>query len=267
MKSNLKLQVLLSIMNEREPIKYIKKCNINCNYVIINQITNKDIKLSQKNEKGKKVFSVNDKGLSKSRNLALKNADSEICLISDDDMYYYNDLEKIIINNYKKYPDADIIAFNIISNNNRQKRKKMKEGRINFIHSLRLCSVQISFRKDSIISNNILFDNRFGSGSKYSLGEENIFLADCLKKKLKIYFVPVDIGELTNTHESTWFNGYNEKYMINRGASFYRMNHILSNFLIVQYAIRKYNLYKNNLSFFKAMKFMKYGKKLMKREI
>ena len=104
------------------------------------------------------------------------------------------------------------------------------------------------------------FNELLGAGAKYSMGEENDFLFKCLKKGLKIKYIPIKIADLY-IGESSWFNGYNDKYFIDRGASFTSMSKRFSNILIVQFAIRKRKLYKDKMSVIKAIKLMLCGKK------
>ncbi len=260
----MRLQVLLSIMNDSNPIKKIEKMNIKCNYVIVNQVLNKKIKLTNDSYKNSKIISVNDRGLSKSRNLALKNSTDEILLFSDDDMSYVDDLESKIISAYEKYDDADAIAF-IVKNINR--KIKYKVSKINFFQSLKISSVQLTVKSSSIKNNNILFDENFGSGSKYFMGEENIFLSDCLRKKMKIYFVPIEIGELHFLNNSKWFKGYNYEYFLSKGAVFYRISNLIYPLLILLFAFRKKSLYINNVTTLNAIKYMFNGVKDYKEYI
>lgn len=250
------IDVLISTMNHDkiEIEKLIKKMNVYGNSIVINQITKKNINIEEEYMfNNNLVCSPREKGLSKSRNLALKKASSKISLLSDDDMHYYDNYEKIIETAYKEFPKADIIAFKV---KNWKENSKLKKGRINYFESFKLSSVQISFKNKSIKINNIKFDEEFGSGSgKYIMGEENIFLSDCISKKLKIYYYPVEIGELQDS-QSTWFNGYNNLYFKSKGACFYRMYPKLYILLILQFAIRKHGLYKKEMTFINAIKNM-----------
>ena len=263
----MKFQVLLSIMNSKNPKNHLKKMNIKQNYIVINQVTNSDIKLTNKSENFNKIVSLKDSGLSKSRNMAILNSEADIGLLSDDDMYYVDDFEKIIINSYDKHKDADIIAFSIEYEDNSIRKKVFKEGKINFLKSLKLSSVQLSINLNSVKKNNIVFDEKFGSGSKYFMGEENIFLSDCLKKGLKIYYVPIKIGTLKANSDSKWFKGYNKEYFKSKGAVFYRISKRIYILLIVQFALRKVKLYHKNMSVLNAIKFMLEGVKDYEKEI
>ena len=250
------IEVLISTMNQnRSDIEnMLVRMNIKGNSIIVNQITNDDIRIAKDFKNNNcKVYSVHEKGLSKSRNMALAKSTSDICLLSDDDMHYFDSYEKIINDAYLEFPDVDIIAFKI---KNWKDNSKLKKGKLNYFESFKLSSIQISFKNKIIKSNNIRFDESFGSGSgKYIMGEENIFLSDCLAKKMKIYYYPIEIGELLSS-QSTWFKGYDELYFRSKGASFYRMNKKIYILLVLQFAIRKYNLYKKEMNFINALRYM-----------
>lgn len=89
---------------------------------------------------------------------------------------------------------------------------------------------------------------------------------DCFKKGLKLYFFPKKIAILRDTNESTWFNGYNKKYFISKGAIYRRMSKRLFSILILQFAIRKYFLYKNSVNIIKAIKYMFEGAEQYRKE-
>ncbi|MDQ5886419.1 MAG: hypothetical protein QG628_816 [Patescibacteria group bacterium] len=104
------IQVLISTMNQQDIKKLIKEMNTK-SAVVVNQVTEniivpKDIRTSLIT-----AISITERGLSKSRNRAIKAATAEVCLIADDDMYYVDSYENIVTEAYVRYPDADIITF------------------------------------------------------------------------------------------------------------------------------------------------------------
>ena len=262
----MKFQVLISTMNKknREDIKsLLKKMNIKRNYYIVNQSSHSDIPCIYHTENGE-VYTYNEKGLSRSRNRCLFESKNDICLISDENVTYVDNFDNIIINQFIKHKEYDVIAFYV---GNAKPINNLKNGKVNLLNSMKLCSVQIAFRKKSIIEKNIQFDERFGTGSNlYKSGEENIFLADCIKNKLKIYYCPIKIGIL-NEHKSTWFKGFNEEYFVSKGACYKRIFRKMAIFINIQFLIRKYKLYKKNISFFKAYKAMNEGCRQINKKI
>ena len=95
------------------------------------------------------------------------------------------------------------------------------------------------------------------------MGEENILLFECLRKNLNLVYCKDKIG-IVNHEESTWFSGFDNKFFSDMGAIYYEMSSKLSTLLILQYSIRKYKLYKNNLTFFSALTSMFDGRKSYK---
>ncbi|WP_062108628.1 glycosyltransferase family 2 protein [Bacillus niameyensis] len=254
------LEVLVSTMN-RSDAAFANKMNINSDLLIINQSTKHCDNFEENNRFNIRMLSYSEKGLSKSRNRALENAKGDICLIADDDVSYNNDYSDKIIKAHEDYKDYDIIVFSVpTSNISRKKSYYSKKKKMGYLRSLKIASFEISFKRKSIIDNNIYFNEKFGAGSgQYSMGEENIFLYQCLKKGLKILYLPIEIGIVTH-EESTWFNGFNEKLFWDKGAIYYEMSRYFSIPLILQFAFRKYRLYINEISIRKAIKYMLKGR-------
>jgi len=225
-------------------------------FVIINQITD-NINIPTGIREGINVcLSIRERGLSKSRNKAIRESKSDICILADDDMYYIEKYESIVRKSYLKYNDADLIAFYVDNENKKLKKSNLKEGRIGFLKSMKLSSVQITFKKKSIVDRNIIFDTGFGAGTSNLMGEENIFLYDCLKKGLKIYYRPIKIATLRKDTQSSWFNGYDRNYFYAKGRVFERMTKIFAPILIIQFAIRKRNKYQCYVTTLDAIKYM-----------
>ncbi|MBR4694240.1 MAG: hypothetical protein IKQ06_03235 [Bacilli bacterium] len=260
------IEVLISTMNinsKKQYEKLIDKMNIKGSSIVINQCPNSEVLVHDISNGKNKLFSYREKGLSRSRNLALNKCSSSIALLADDDMSYVNNYEQIIKAAYTKYNDADIIAFFVSSDNPNNVKPKLKEGKVSALKTFKIQSVQLSFKVESIKKYNIIFDDRFGAGSSLYMGEENIFLSDCIRSGLKIYSYPIEIARLDN-RESTWFKGYDEEYFIIKGACFYRISKFWWLLLCLQFIIRKRKEYKEKISSFRALRKMIEGKGVLK---
>lgn len=242
-----RFQILLSCINQKDK-SILVKSNINCNAVIINQCNQDNIEYLDNNIKW---IDSKDRGLSKSRNLAIKYSDADICLIADDDEIFNDLCEKIIIESFFTYPEYDVITFNL---ENLNYNKSKRNFRVGFIEAMRTSSVQIAFRRDKIVNKDIWFDEKMGSGTGNGGAEENKFLFDCLKSGLKIRHVPFTIGQL-NTVNSNWQNEeFSDKYFQNRGWSSSRyLGKIGAIFYAIEYCVMKYPLYKSKSSFVNAL--------------
>ncbi len=258
----MKIEVLVSTMNLENPQNLLEEMNID-KTVIINQVQEK--KLQDITVGENRCYSYQEKGLSKSRNKAIMHSDADICIIADDDLKYEDNYEKIVEEGYKKYPDADIIAFHVDNVNKKLQKAIRKEGKINFITSMKIQSVQTTFKRKSIIDNSIKFNEMFGAGVELYSGEENIFLSDCIKNRLKIYYIPNKIATIQDNN-STWMKGHDRQYFNAKGATFYAISSTLYCFFIIQYAIRKRKRYKKEMSVLNAIRYMCEGVKKYKKE-
>lgn len=250
----------------RENHDLIPKMNIKSDAVVVNQGLDFNRKVIEKNNFKVLWLDVDEKGLSKSRNMAVENSWGDICLIADDDLVYEDLVDLIVVNEFKKNPNADIIAFQVERTGALKKNFYPKARKLNFLTSMRVSSVEIAFKTKSINDHKIKFVENFGAGAKYSMGEENIFLFDCLRKGLNIYYVPIKIASLDNKRASSWFVGFNEKFFRDQGAVFTRMSKTFSYLLIFQYAIRKRKLYLKTISMKTAIIKMLEGRKEFLRE-
>lgn len=248
------VQVLVSTMNLGNVETLLRAMRLNTASIVINQITNSaDSVPSGEGESNCKLLNYHEQGLSRSRNRGIAASEADICVIADDDMYYEQNFEDIIKNAYEECPEADVIAFHVDSKDPRQRKRVLKKGRLSRITSMKIASWQITFRQDSLRKTGVKFDESFGTGATNFMGEENIFLYDCIRNRLKVYYYPAKIATLKDEDDSTWFTGYTERYFMVKGAVFKRMSRYLWPLFIVQFVIRKHHVYGDSLSAQKAL--------------
>lgn len=257
------IEVLVTTMNTIDYKTLLSNMNINTDAMIGNQCSYNCVETIDYNGKDVKIYSFNEKGVGLNRNNLLMRAEGEICLFGDDDLRYVDNYQKIIDYYFSNLPDADVIIFNL---KEKEKRRYIikKVFRVRAWNFMRFGAARIAIRRKNILLNGILFNICFGGGTAHSHGEDTLFLSDCIKKKLKIYAVPDYIAELTDCRSSTWFEGYNEKYFLDKGLLYYIMSNKLYKVLCFQDAYRHRKQYGND-SFIKNYRIMKKGKFLIKR--
>ena len=162
----MKLEVLLSCMNQQD-MSIVEKSNITGNVLIINQTSHAASEELYADAQHIRMLSTTERGLSNSRNMAIQNANGDICLLSDDDETFETNYETIILDTFQKLPDADVIAFNV---SNKETRLKPVIQRLRYLDTLKIASYQIAFRRDSIMQNQIMFDPLMGAGSGNGCG-------------------------------------------------------------------------------------------------
>lgn len=262
----MKLSVLLSAMFLKDE-NYIDSLNINSDCVVINQCDDEaQSVISHSTPGGEKInvcyVKTRERGLSKSRNMAIAHSDGDVCILCDNDVEYEAGYEKMITSAYERHPDADVIVF-FIKRPERSTPVFDRDKRMGYLSVLKIFSPEVSFKKESI--KGIRFNESFGAGAKYIMGEENIFLYECLKRHLKVIYVPCKIASVRQ-EESTWFKGYTQEFFISRGANYAAMSRLFSIVLILQFALRKKSLYSDRFTTGQTIKMMFRGRKMWLKE-
>ncbi len=208
------VEVLISCMHQTN-IDIVYNSYISGDVLIVNQ-AHENSSLEIINEKQHiRMITTKERGLSRSRNMAIQHASGDICLLCDDDEQFIENYEELIEKAFCEFPDADIIAFDV---QNKITRLKKYSKRLNKLDCLKIASFQIAFRRQAILDKNLKFDRFMGAGTGNGGSEENKFLWDCLDKGLTIYYQPVTIAAL-HSKSSTWFFGYDSNFFYQRGAA------------------------------------------------
>lgn len=209
-----KFSILLSCMhNDYETLA--KRSNIQCDALIINQC-DEDSEAQTTLPGGNVVRCINttERGLSRSRNMAIRNADAEICLLADDDEIFEDDVAGIVVGAFEENPKADVILFNVSNTNYKPYSKKM---RISYRRAMSGGSLRIAFKRRAILQTGIAFDVEMGSGTGYGACEEVKFLFDCKRRGLEVLAVPLTIASMIEGSPSQWFKGYTQDYFLQQG--------------------------------------------------
>ena len=241
---SMKVIVLISCMHQKDA-SIIERTNVQTDVVVVNQcdedsVSDFDFTNKQGSTCHAKVINTTERGLSRSRNMAISNAWGDVCLLCEDDDWLEDDYEEKIAVSYVKYSEKDAILF-IVNRNDIPGGKKYpaEEGKVGFKQILQSSSVQVTFMRQNIARANIQFDVLLGSGSGNGGGEDNKFLLDIRKAKLKIYYLPVCIGTV-QAGESRWFKGFTKQYMIDRGWTSRRSLGTIPGFIYISsFALRE----------------------------
>lgn len=255
----LSFEILMSCMHQKD-FSLVKQSNITTDVLMINQCDEEAVYEEIKNGRRHRMICNKQRGLSRSRNLALKNSNADVVLFADNDEEFVDNIEKVVLTAFQEL-DADIIAFDL---RNYEKGLKKEIHKVHLLETLKVSSLQIACKRKAITRNGICFDINLGAGTPNGGGEENKFLWDAYKAGLKIYYYPVYIATL-NSGESTWFEGFNKEYFYKRGkVTAYYMGTVWAFIYAVYFVVTKYHRYKKDCSFHEAfseiLRGMKSGK-------
>lgn len=117
------------------------------------------------------------------------------------------------------------------------------------LSAAKVSSVEIIVDLYFVLSNNILFDSRFGLGSIYPSGEEFIFINDLISAGGKVSFYPIILCKHPPLSSGDDF--YSSQYKIMaKGAMLQRVFPFYICYpMMVMFAIKKYRVYRGSVSF------------------
>lgn len=255
----MKVEILQSCMFST-PEQMLERCKNQCDTLVINQADTTDLVEWTPTDRNGEPFAyrfmtTTERGLSRSRNMAINNSYGDVCVLCDDDEILEPDIKEKVASAFEQYPEADVIAFQVTG---LQRKPADHPFRASYLHAMRFASVQLAFRLKSIQSKGIRFDEKMGSGTGNGCGEENKFMFDCLKSGLRMQYVPVHIATLIPSSESQWWNGFTKEFFINRGWATRRyMGWFLATAYAAYYAFVKRKKY--DMPVFKAFSYILRG--------
>lgn len=258
----MRIQVLVAAMHQTDH-SLPEKMNIRSEAIIGNQCDRNEIERFERDGHTVTYLSFAERGVGLNRNNTLIRADGDVCLFSDDDMRYRDDYVEVIERAFRELPHADGIIFNIefVGGNARGRRRNTKSKRLHWYNALNYGTARLAVKTDSVKRENLSFHSCFGGGTRFSCGEDTLFIVDMLRHGLKLYTYPAVIADV-ETGTSTWFTGYNKKLLYDRGVLFRAISRRFAALLCLQALIRHPHTYKEaGVSFGEAWKLMKRGRR------
>lgn len=188
------VEILLSTMNRTNldflvpmfPFAHFADFNI----LIINQTVPERSLIS--NYPSVRVINSFDRGLSKSRNLALGNSNGRIGLIADDDLVFLSGFDDKVVQGFNRFKTAAAVKFIAVTFEGVPFRKYPKKpvAHLDAMWRLNSASIEIVLNIEMVRASGIRFNEHFGLGSMFPLGEEPIFINDLHDAGYQVSHVP-----------------------------------------------------------------------------
>ncbi len=210
------VQLLISCVDKNIP-ELLEKLHLDSPAVIVNQCDHEDEEHIAYKGHSVDVYHKHERGVGRSRNMALSKADKDICLFGDEDIVYMEGYETLIENEFSLHPEADGILFQVEVTPERKTYQNDTYGKVSLLNCGRYPAYSMAFRTDKLHNTGVKFSLLFGGGAPYSNGEDSLFIRNLIKAGMNIYKSPVKIGEEI-PRPSTWFTGYHEKFFFDRGV-------------------------------------------------
>jgi len=233
------LEVLVATMDQTD-LSLAERMNLRQNAVIANQCGRWSCQEQRSGDHLIRMISSDTKGVGINRNLALQASSGDILLFADDDITYYDGDLQPVMDAFRELPDADVIFFAVDMTRDGEVFDRRRHGckRLHLWNSLRYGACRMAVRREAVVKNRLSFSTLFGGGCIYGSGEDTIFIRDCFRAGLRVYTHPYVLGACRKD-ESSWFRGFDEKFMFDKGAmiacAFPKGKHILKWHFIRRY--------------------------------
>lgn len=199
MDDKVELQVLICTYG-REGIERVAKANHpqvkGVRYLVSWQMPEGDIPVPDDlNREDFDIVKTTTRGLTRNRNIALREASAPLCLISDDDVSYSEFQLRDVIKSFSQYKNADVITFRF---NTKEGPKNYPDTSFSLHHQPKgyfASSIEIAFRREKVMESKVLFNEHFGIGAEFIAHEEIVFIHDILKAGLTGIYLPITIAE------------------------------------------------------------------------
>jgi hypothetical protein len=198
---------------------------------------------------------LTSKGVARNRNNALKyRVKNSICLLCDDDVIYFKNSFSTILSIFEKDQSLEILTFKIKTFEGKDYKNYKDFEFQQTIRSLtNIGIIDIAFREGIIDKYNLDFEERFGPGAYYGIGEDFIFMTDAIKRKVNIVYKPIDIVQ----HEYIGTGQIlRDDIIFGRGAMFARVFGYYSILLNLYFALKNKNKYKKKYTLLKYNKLL-----------
>lgn len=136
-----------------------------------------------------RIINSYERGTTKSRNLAIRNAIGNVCLMADDDTKYVINFKDIILKSHNKYSSMDFISFEAVDNELNPFTIYPKTGNHTKNTLYSIYTLVITFKRINVIKAGVLYNEYFGLNTVFNTGEEYVFLRNAYDIKMKLFHV------------------------------------------------------------------------------
>ncbi len=142
------------------------------------------------------IVTLEGTGAAASRNAAIAACETDLLLFSDDDVRLLPGGLADLIDAFAARPQASVLAGQTLLENGALKKAYPRhQQRLSLFNAAKTGTVELAVRPTRVRQAGIRFAERFGAGAEFPIGDEYIFIADCLRSGLEGFYVPIPIAE------------------------------------------------------------------------
>ena len=194
-----------------------------------------------------------ERGVAKSRNTVLRNADTKYLLFADDEIVFLDRGIKLALEYLEEHPECDLVLTQALDTTGAlRKRYSKKRVQLTKFNSAKAATYEMIVRVDTIKSKDVYFDETFGAGVSNYIGDEYIFIADLINKGGTAMFLPITIA--IHPKESSGSLWGTDRDLIARAQVFQRVFGTLAPFVRAVFFFKNYGKTKGRGNFIKFVR-------------
>lgn len=162
----------------------------NVNILIINQTD--DDKLLNTTQANIRVINTLERGLAKSRNMAIRNISTRYAILTDDDVILRDNIYDKIQKAFSAFPKAGVIRFQAAKEKNIlfSKYPDKPIANLSLFSRMGMSSIELVVNIDKLKDTKVFFDENFGLGATFGNALEQAFIDNVKKSDLQIAYYP-----------------------------------------------------------------------------
>jgi Glycosyl transferase family 2 len=133
-------------------------------------------------------------GVARSRNAALAAVTTDLLLFADDDLTLLSQNYVTLVRAFAADPTLDVLCGRVLTPDGRPRKAYGTPGPQSRWTTGKFGTPEIALRVARIRAIGVQFDDGFGAGAPVPIGDEYIFLADCLRHGAHVAHQPVDLA-------------------------------------------------------------------------
>lgn len=142
-----------------------------------------------------KLIELKSRGVAKSRNAAIDRASGKYLMFADDDIQLVQDGIDGAINFLEANPEIDIVLAQAKDETGKLRKNYFsKVTPLRLTNSARAATYEMIIRLESFTKGEVRFDENFGAGANFYLGDEYIFIADAIRAGHKGVHLPMVVA-------------------------------------------------------------------------
>ncbi|MDR0963206.1 MAG: glycosyltransferase family 2 protein [Clostridium sp.] len=261
--SNMGVEVLVAAMNipRNGLLSFATQMRLDSNAVVINQCDRVEEECVEINGHTIRMVSFPERGVGRSRNEAILRSKESICLFSDQDIVYEDGYQKRIEQEFQTYPQIDMILFQVEVCAQRKTYDNKGHKRVHRYNCGRYPTYCFAIRRDSLLKSRVFFSLLFGGGALYSNGEDSLFIRDLIKKGIRVMTSPICIAREESQGQSTWFQGYHQRFFFDRGVLYHFLYGKLAKLFARRFLLAHSKTMCETIEIKQAYRYMKAGMK------